>query len=149
MKNRENQSIQNGHITRDVNAGQRAALALELRTQKMKYDDIAKRCGYGSAGAAHKAVQREMQRTIVINVEELRREELNFLDMLTAECLKKMQDKANKDPLWAVDRLIKISDQRARLMGLEIPTNNNIAIGQAIIREVPAGYLGIVEAPKP
>jgi hypothetical protein len=51
--------------------------------------------------------------------------------------------------LFAVDRIIAIKERRARLMGLDVPTGNNLAIGQAIIREVPAGYLGVVEAPKP
>ena len=39
--------------TRDLNAASRVALALKLRAQKVKYDDIAKACGFGSAGAAH------------------------------------------------------------------------------------------------
>ncbi len=141
QQNRDTQRVPH----RDINAAQRAAMALELRTQKMKYDDIARACGYSDRSAAHKAVQREMDRTIVTNVEELRREELNFLDMLTTKCLEKMKDKANKDPLWAVDRLLKISEQRARLMGLDVSKDANIAANMVVVREVPNNYL---EGPK-
>ena len=69
------QGVQNSQL-RDVNAAQRAALAVKLRANKVKYDDIARQCGYGSPGAAHKAVMRELGRTISTNVEELRREGL-------------------------------------------------------------------------
>ena len=77
----ENQGIQK----RDVNATHRAVQAVQLRAQKVGYQEIAQRCGYGSAGAAHKAVMRELQRIVVSNVEELRREESTLLDTMHSE----------------------------------------------------------------
>ncbi len=62
--------------TRDMLAAQRANLALSLRIEGVGYEEIAHRCGYASRGAAHRAVQREMDRTIVSNIEELRYEEI-------------------------------------------------------------------------
>lgn len=127
--------VQNPQL-RDANAAQRVSLAIKLRAQKVKYEDIAKACGYGSAGAAHKAVQRELQRTVVSNVEELRREELESLEQLELECWKRLQDKEySKSKLFAVDRILAIKERRARLMGLDVATSNNIAAAQIIIRE--------------
>jgi AraC-like DNA-binding protein len=136
----ENQDIQK----RDVNASQRAVLAVQLRAQKVKYDEIAKACGYGSAGAAHKAVMRELQRTISTNVEELRREELDSLERLELKCWQRLDDKTyGKGMLFAVDRILAIKERRARLMGLDTPVdvaqNNNLVV----IREVPQNYLGV------
>ena len=133
---------QNTLQTRDANATQRVSLAVKLRTQKIKYSEIAAQCGYGSAQAAHKAVQREMQRIVVVNVEELRREELNFLDDLQQKCYKKLlgkDDEAKKGMLWAVDRLIAISERRSKLMGLDVRPDETMG-PQIIIEEVPMGY---------
>ena len=145
-RNVSSQSIPN----RDINAASRASLAIKLRTQKIKYDDIATTCGYGSASAARKAVVREMQRVVVTNVEELRREELNFLDDLQQKCYTKLlgkDDEAKKGMLWAVDRLIAISERRSKLMGLDVRPDETMG-PQIIIEEVPLGYFAgaIVEA---
>lgn len=137
------QGVQHPQL-RDVNASQRVALAVKLRAQKVKYDDIAKACGYGSAGAAHKAVQRELERTVVQGVEELRREEMDSLERLELECWKRVQDKEfNKSMLFAVDRILAIKERRAKLMGLDIAKDNNIAANQVIVRELPPGYLAL------
>lgn len=105
--------------TRDVNAAQRATLALKLRASKMSYEQIAQQCGYADRGSAHKAVQRELQRSVVANVEELRREEAATLDIMQVECMKLFMDKENKGRLFAADRLLQIMERRARLFGLD------------------------------
>src|SRR5260221_10651738 len=111
------QSVQHPQM-RDVNATQRVSLAIKMRAQKVKYDDIAKACGYGSAGAAHKAVMRELERIVSENTEELRREELDSLERLELECWKRLADKEfTKSMLFAVDRILAIKERRARLMG--------------------------------
>lgn len=128
--------------TRDVNAGQRAALAVKLRASKMTYDQIARQCGYADKQTAHKAVQRELQRVVVANVEELRQEEVNTLDVMQSECMRLFLDRENKGRLFAADRLLAIMERRARLLGLDLKTDNAIAAAQVIIRETPAGYFG-------
>ena len=132
-----------GGNTRDANAAIRAALAVKLRAeQRLSYAEIARQCGFASKGAAHNAVQRELARTIATNVEELRREELATLDYLEAVCLKRMRDETHeKALLFAVDRILQISERRARLLGLDAPTSNTIAAAQVVIREVPQGVL--------
>lgn len=112
------QNTQSPHL-RDVNAAQRASLAMRLRASKMGYAAIAQQCGYGSAGAAHKAVQRELQRVVVANVEELRQEEVNTLDVMQSECMRLFLDRENKGRLFAADRLLAIMERRAKLLGLD------------------------------
>lgn len=139
----ENQGVQNPS-NRDINATQRVALAVKLRAQKVKYDDIARMCGYGSAGAAHKAIQRELKRTISTNIEELRREELDSLERLEMKCWAIFDDKERvKGQLFAVDRILAIKDRRAKLMGLDMPRDSHIAAAQIVIREVPAGWIQV------
>lgn len=136
-----NQRVQSPHL-RDVNAAQRVSLAVKLRAGKTRYEDIAKQCGYGSAGAAHKAVQRELERVVVANVEELRQEEVNTLDTMQAECMLLFMDRNNKGRLFAADRILAIMERRARLLGLDLKPDQAIAAAQVIIRETPAGYFG-------
>lgn len=133
------QKVQN----RDVNAATRVAQAVQLRAQKYTYEQIAQRAGYGSAAACYNAIQRELQRSVVENVEELRREELHMLDQLHQECWEIAMDKGNKGRLFAVDRLLVIAERRAKLVGLDKRVED--AGIQVIIEEVPIGYL---EGPK-
>jgi len=137
----EKQRVKNKAPKRDANAAVRAAMAVNLRAQKLRFDDIAKQCGYASAGACYNAIQRELQRTVVTNVEQLRREELVILDRLHAECWDLAMDKENKGRLFAVDRLLAIAERRAKLMGLDIPVDNAVAAASIVIREVPQGWL--------
>jgi hypothetical protein len=133
-------------INRDANATQRAVQAVQLRVQKLTFAEIATRCGYASAGAARKAILREMQRVVVANVEELRREELAILDRLHSECWELAMNKKNTARLFAVDRLLMIAERRSRLMGLDAPTNAGFVPILPVIREVPLGYLGTAQA---
>ena len=139
-----NQGVRNAQNPqlRDVNAATRVAMAIKLRASKASYEQIAKQCGYGSPGAAHKAVMRELQRTVCENVEELRREELDSLERLELECWKRLADKDYSKPmLFAVDRILAIKERRAKLMGLDVPVDNALTAAQVVIREVPTGWL--------
>lgn len=126
---RRNKNTDNtkGTTTRDVNAAMRAAMALKLRAQKLTYDEIAHQCGYADRGACHKAVQRELERVVVENVEELRREECMMLDTLHSEIWPLAIDKENKSRLFAADRLLTISEHRRKLMGLDKRSEDELA----------------------
>lgn len=128
--------------TRDVNAVQRVALALQLRSTKMTYAEIAKQCGYATPDAARKAVMRELDRCVVRNVDLLRNEELDSLDRLERECWKRLANKDyEKSMLFAVDRIVAIKERRCKLLGLD-QSAKEAAIGNVVlIREVPAGLL--------
>lgn len=118
-------------------------MAVQLRASKMTYEKIAAQCGYANASTARKAIMRELNRTVVKNVEHLRYEELNTLDVLQAECFTRMQEGGDyaKSKLFAVDRILAIMERRAKLMGLDQSADGAIAAAQVIIREVPGGYL--------
>ena len=143
-------------INRDANAATRAALAVQLRAQRLTFDEIAHRAGYASPGACRNAIQRELQRTIVENTDELRREELDMLNRLHSAVwplavpegdvrIKQDDDeetkKRKRSHLFAVDRIIAISDRRCKLMGLDIKPEDAVAANLVVIREVPAGLL--------
>jgi len=85
---------------RDVNASERATMAIDLLKQRISYDEIAKRCGYSSRQSAHKAVQRELQRRIVPKIDEYRQQELDILDEIHRrvwEVAFPVVDNSNKD----------------------------------------------------
>ncbi len=131
--------------TRDVNAVKRVELALKLSAQHVSYDEIARQCGYGSRGAAHNAVMRELDRVVVKNVEELRQRDLHMLDVMHGEVWVLFMDRKNRYRLAAADRLLNIAERRARLMGLDQTKDDALAANMVIVREIPSGYL---EEPK-
>jgi len=132
--------------TRDVNAAQRASLAVQLRSTKMTYEQIAMQCGYATPSACRKAVMRELDRCIVRNVDLLRNEELESLEKLERECWKRLQDKEfSKSMLFAVDRILSIKERRAKLMGLDQSPDAALVANQIVIREIPSGYMGVQE----
>jgi hypothetical protein len=139
-------STQRGIQNRDVNAAQRAKEALKLRAQMLTYDEIATRCGYATRDAARKAILREMDRTIVRNVDELRDAELHMLNIMHSECWQLFMDKSNQWRYAEVERLLRISERRCKLMGLDTPIDQTINQNFTVVREVPMGYLGTVEA---
>lgn len=135
-----------GRTKRDANAAQRAAMAVQLRAQKLTFDEIARRCGYASRGACYDAIQRELSRVVVENVDELRREEAHGLDELEAKCWERLNAGGDYDKalLFAVDRIIAIKERRGKLMGLDQTQANAMASARVVIREIPNGYLGDV-----
>lgn len=108
-----------GVPNRDANAGMRAANALALRANKLTYQQIADKCGYADASTCRKAIMRELDRVVVENASELRREESYILDQWHAECSKLWQDESNKGRLFALDRLLVISKDRRSLFNLD------------------------------
>lgn len=128
-------------INRDANAATRATLAVKLRAAKLTFEQIAERCGYKSPGACRNAIQRELQRVVVTNVEELRREELYILDALHGEAWSMAMDPKNSYRTFAMDRVLAISKRRSELMGLDMPVDVAANANLVVIREVVQGYL--------
>ena len=134
------QGVQNPQL-RDVNASRRVSLALKFRAQRIGWEEIAQRAGYGSPGAAHKAVMRELQRCISADVEEVRREELASLDAAEAEVWPLFLDKKNSYRLYALDRILAIKERRARYLGLDQTPEGAIAANMIVVQEIPQGWL--------
>ena len=130
---------------RDVNAAQRAVMAVQLRAQQLTYEEIAKRAGYSGPSACRKAIMRELDRVVVRNVDQLRIEELSMLNQMHNEVWQLFMDRKNKGRLFAVDRILAISERKAKLMGLDTPVDQAIAANMVVVREIPSGLLQVVE----
>lgn len=133
--------------TRDLNAVARVTLALQLKAAGKTYDEIAAQAGYGSRGAAHKAVMREMQRNISPKVEEVREEEYHMLSVLHRKVWE-IFDSPKVVPavrVQAANTIIAISERKSKLYGADVPVDNALMSNITIVREVPAGLLSVVE----
>ncbi len=112
--------------------------ALDLRRAGMTYDIIAKTLGWADPSVAHKAVQRALKRALhESGSEELREVELSRLDRLQAA----LWPKALEGNLGAADRILRIAERRARLLGLDAPVKQEVEVtaykgGTDIDREV-------------
>ena len=88
---------------------------VELATQGMSYDEIAKAVGYSNRGGAYKAVSAALRAKQVEAVDELRVVELERLDALQRSCW----DAALEGDIASVDRVLKVIAARVRLLGLD------------------------------
>ena len=93
----------------------RKAEALTLRRRGMKYREIADKLGYATPGGAYKAVRSAMDATIREPADELRQHELGRLE----ELHQAVWDKALEGNLNAIDRVLKVAERRAKLVGLD------------------------------
>lgn len=97
----------------------RQAKALELRRMGKGYVEIAAALEIGKS-QAHRLVKAglaEAREQIRASGDELRSEELSRLDAL----LSSLWPQARKGSLGAVDRVIKVMERKAKLLGLDAP----------------------------
>lgn len=132
-------------LTRDANAAVRVAAAIKCRQQGWTYQRIAAQCGYYDASDARKAIQRELNTIVAQSVEEWRNDHMARLEKLHEEVWELAMDKTNKGRLFAVDRLLVIAERQAKLLNLDVRPDEMMA-NVVVVREVPTGYLGVVEA---
>lgn len=99
----------------DINAVERAKLALQLRKQGYTLDEIARQCGYQDRSGAWRAIRRELDRLPMPEALDLRKLEIERLD----DALKVVYPKMQKGDLWAVDRMVSISKRRSELTGMD------------------------------
>ncbi|MEU0516633.1 hypothetical protein [Streptosporangium sp. NPDC006007] len=134
----------NGRYTRSRSTAARDAAACRLRARGLTYEQIATDLGMASKSSAYDAVQRALTATVKEPAEEVRQIELIRLDELHRSALAVLEathyvvDKGavvlwNGDPLIddgpilaAVDRLLKVQERRARLLGLDSPQRVSI-----------------------
>lgn len=109
---------------------ERQLRALELRKAGYSYRAIAEELGI-SVSAAYRATTRALKRLNEKTQEEaevVRRLELERLDDL----LLAMWPKAQNGDQGAVDRILRIMERRARLLGLDAPLKEETDIGTAL-----------------
>lgn len=93
--------------------------ALAMRRQGKTYAVIGERLGV-TTQHAHRIVRKAIDKVIKINsetAEHLRQIELMNLDAMQAGLI----DKAEAGDVYAVDRILKIQERRAKLTGIDAP----------------------------
>ena len=108
-----------------IRAAIREAEALSLRLAGYSYGEIASELGYANASGAHKAVMRALEKLHPVEkAEKLRRIEAARLDRLWRRLWAKLEE----GDLSVVDRLLKIMERRARLLGLDAPARAGLVL---------------------
>jgi hypothetical protein len=88
---------------------------LELRRAGASFDKIAQEVNLHSRSDAHKIYKRALARTLMEPAAEIRRLEADRLDRLQLA----VWTKALRGDLPAVDRVLRVMERRARLLGLD------------------------------
>lgn len=91
--------------------------AIELALEGHSYDEIARQVGFSHRGSAHRAVYKALGEREVEAVDGLRRLELDRLDRRQASLWVRALD----GDVGAVNVVLKVIDQRIRLLGLQAP----------------------------
>jgi len=104
---------------------------LEYRRGGLTFDLIAERLGYASASGAHKAYLSACNRIVYEDVVEVRKSEMDRLDIAQAAIWGDLTDTQNVDAntrARLVMALMKIMERRARLLGLDMPTKAQVEV---------------------
>ena len=102
-----------------IKAAEMRAEAVKLRKMGLGYPQIADRLGYNSRQAAHRAVTTalaEIRESTAESADDLRTLELERLDHLWQIAF---ADAATNRNMRAIDTLLRISERRAKLEGLD------------------------------
>jgi len=112
---------------RRIEAAERQRQAVEMRKAGATFPMIAEKLGYASTGGAYKAVMTALKKTMQEPSDAVRNLELERLDALLLALWKQARD-GNQG---AVDRVLRIMERRAKLLGLDAPTKADITSGGA------------------
>lgn len=133
-----------GRYIRTLTAAARDAEAARLRGQGWSYQRIADELGWTNKGDAHHAVQRVLQETVQEAGDELRAMERERLDRLSEAAwtvlerqhvtvsngqIVRLDGKPLVDDapvLQAIDRLLRISESRRKLDGIDAPSRVSV-----------------------
>jgi hypothetical protein len=115
----DGQPIRKGKKTGDraLEAKMRQARALDMRVAGFQYPDIAEELGYRNKGSAYKAVMAGLKAMMQEPANELRRMEIARLD----EAIRVLYPPVLRGSLSHVDRLLKVMERKARMLGLDMP----------------------------
>lgn len=110
------------HSARRITAAERRRQALELRKAGATYDRIAQQLGFANRGGAYRAVETALREITAEPAQDVRQLELERLDAL----LLGLWPQARKGNQGAVDRVLRIMERRAKLLGLDAPTKAEV-----------------------
>lgn len=161
----------NGDFTRTVETAEREAEACRLRSRSWSYQQIADELGYANRSAAYKAVKRGLLAVVKEPAEGLVQLQLDRLDAMAREVLAIIdrehlvssagrlvlgQDgnpvRDDSVRLQAIDRLLKIEERRAKLLGLDSATKVEVKSSGGLdeaLRELETELRGpvVIDAP--
>lgn len=105
------------NIDRQLSAVDKQAEAMRLRRLGWSFARIAEAVGYADKSGAYAAVQAGLKATLREPADELRTLELDRLDA----ALEVVMEEIEAHNLSAVDKLIRLMERRATLLGLDAP----------------------------
>ncbi len=117
--------------------------ALELRKAGLGFEAIASRLGYRGPSGAYYAVASAMRRTLQEPADELRALELARLDDLLAG----LWLDARQGNVAKIDRVLRIMERRATLLGLDAPKKFADATDRRKEAEAIAAEIGKADDP--
>lgn len=100
-----------------ANAAEKRARALQLRIGGATYDQIAQQVGFSGRGGAYRAVAQALRDIPREAADELRQLELERFDTIQIRLMQKL----GQGDLTVVPNLLRLAEQRARLLGLNKP----------------------------
>ena len=118
----------------NIGTKERQLKAVELRRQRLTYDQIAEQLGYDNGSGAYNAVKAVLTRIEHTEVDGLRADQGLKLDVQEAELAQRAQDlydqglDCNDQYLKTVTALIKVHERRARLFGLDAPVKAEVKV---------------------
>ncbi|EHK82144.1 hypothetical protein [Rhodococcus pyridinivorans] len=136
-----------GNNVRQPDERLKAQRCLELRREGQTWQEIADQLGYADRSGARKAVERLLDRTEFESVDEYRVLESDRLDALHAA----YWTAALAGNLDAAKLVLRISAQRCRLLGLDLPTRvavEGVPTGEDFAVTAARLFSEIVEADK-
>jgi hypothetical protein len=95
--------------------------AVELLAEGCSYDEIARRVGFSHRGSAHRAVTKALAEREAQDIDDLRAVECSRLDAVQAA----YWEKAMAGDVRAAALVLRVMDQRERLLGLSGARNNS------------------------
>lgn len=117
MAESSRKSISKGSINQRISATEKQRAALELRKEGHTFESIANELGYANPSGASKAVYAALKKTIQEPADELRKLELERLDVM----LRSLWPKVLQGSPRHVEIALKVMDRRTAYLGLDAP----------------------------
>lgn len=146
-----------GRFVRTLATAEREAEAARLRSKGWSYPRIAEELGYKHKADAYNAVKKVLSETVSEAGDEVRAMELVRLDALYAAATEVLERNhvtvshgkivagADGEPLLddapvlqAIDRLLRIQERRARLLGLDAPVKRDVSLTDERVAAIEA-----------
>ena len=108
---------ENGTVSKRARLTDRRRRALKLRMKGLTYSDIARQVGYASPSGAYEAVRAALESDGGAAADEIRKLHMARLETL----LEAIWDAACRGELQAIDRVLRVLDRQAKLLGLDLP----------------------------